>query len=68
MADSIIVSWPKSLASLQRSRARYADAEPLYQRALAILQKALGSDRRRTAPGWGSFLKFHAGGMSLGVV
>jgi hypothetical protein len=31
-----------SLAVLHRSQGRYADAEPLYQRSLAIYEKVLG--------------------------
>jgi tetratricopeptide (TPR) repeat protein len=38
-----------NLAELYRSQARYADAEPLYQRSLAILEKALGDDHASVA-------------------
>ncbi len=31
-----------NLAGLYRTQARYAEAEPLYQRSLAIFEKALG--------------------------
>ena len=33
-----------NLAVLYRDQGKYAEAEPLYQRALAIREKALGSD------------------------
>ena len=33
-----------NLAHLYRAQGRYADAEPLYKRALAIREKALGPD------------------------
>ena len=33
-----------NLAELYRAQGRYADAEPLYQRSLAIWEKALGSE------------------------
>jgi tetratricopeptide (TPR) repeat protein len=33
-----------SLADLYRAQGRYAEAEPLYERSLTILEKALGSD------------------------
>ncbi|MGH9656926.1 MAG: tetratricopeptide repeat protein, partial [Bryobacteraceae bacterium] len=38
-----------SLASLLKSKGDYAGAEPLYRRALAIRQKALGPDHPDTA-------------------
>jgi hypothetical protein len=40
---------PNNLALLYNSWGRYADAEPLYQRALAIREKALGPDHPNTA-------------------
>ena len=33
-----------NLAELYRNQGRYADAEPLYKRSLAIYEKALGPD------------------------
>ncbi len=33
-----------NLAGLYRDQGRYAEAEPLYQRSLVILNKALGSE------------------------
>ena len=38
-----------NLANLYRDRGWYVDAKPLYQRALAILEKALGSDHPNLA-------------------
>jgi tetratricopeptide (TPR) repeat protein len=37
------------LAVLYHNQARYAEAEPLYKRALAIYEKALGSDHPEVA-------------------
>jgi hypothetical protein len=36
------------LGNIRADQGRYAEAEPLYRRALAILERALGSDH---APG-----------------
>src|SRR4051812_16394692 len=33
-----------NLAAMYRAQGRYGEGEPLYRRALAILEKALGSD------------------------
>ena len=44
MADAL-----NQLAELYRSQSRYADAEPLYRRALAIWEKTLGRDHHDTA-------------------
>ncbi len=38
-----------NLAVLYKAQGRYAEAEPLYQRALAIYEKALGPDHPTTA-------------------
>ena len=38
-----------TLASLYRDQDRYGEAEPLYQRALAIDEKALGPDHPTVA-------------------
>jgi CHAT domain-containing protein len=38
-----------NLAELYRDQGRYADAEPLYKRSLAIWEKALGPDHARVA-------------------
>ena len=38
-----------NLAQLYRDQGRYADAEPLYKRALAIYEKSLGPDHRDVA-------------------
>jgi tetratricopeptide (TPR) repeat protein len=38
-----------NLAELYRVQAKYAQAEPLYQRALAILEKALGPEHPNVA-------------------
>ena len=38
-----------NLASLYRAQGRYAQAEPLYQRSLAIVDKALGPDHPHVA-------------------
>ena len=40
-----------NLAGLYQTQGRYAEAEPLYKRALAIYEKALGPDHPRSAPG-----------------
>ncbi len=37
------------LAELYRAQGRYAEAEPLYQRALAIAEKALGPEHPHVA-------------------
>ncbi len=37
-------SWPLSIASLYYDQGKYAEAEPLNQRALAIWEKALGPE------------------------
>ena len=37
------------LALLYKNQGRYGEAEPLYQRALAICEKALGPDHPDTA-------------------
>jgi len=37
------------LANYAQARAEYAEAEPLFQRSLAILEKALGPDHPNTA-------------------
>ena len=37
-----------NLANLYYSQGKYAEAEPLYQRSLAIVEKALGSDHPNT--------------------
>jgi tetratricopeptide (TPR) repeat protein len=37
-----------NLAGLYDSQGKYAEAEPLYQRALAISEKALGPDHPHT--------------------
>ena len=47
-----IPTWPLSLnnlAGLYRDQGKYAQAEPLYQRALAIREKALGPEHPDTA-------------------
>jgi CHAT domain-containing protein len=38
-----------AVAQLYRTQGRYADAEPLYKRSLAIAEKALGPDHRHVA-------------------
>ena len=40
-----------NLAGLYRNQGRYADAEPLYKRSLAIDEKALGPDHPAVATG-----------------
>ena len=37
------------MANLRRLQGRYADAEPLYQRSLAIREKVLGRDHPEVA-------------------
>ena len=39
------------MAFLYQSQRRYAEAEPLYQRALAIVEKALGPEHPHVAGG-----------------
>jgi len=44
------VAWSlNGLAELYRAEGQYAKAEPLFQRALAILEKALGPDHPNVA-------------------
>ncbi len=38
-----------NLAELYRAQGRYAEAEPLYRRALAIVEKALGPEHPHVA-------------------
>ncbi len=38
-----------NLAALNQAQGRYAEAEPQYQRSLAILEKALGPDHPNVA-------------------
>ncbi len=40
-----------NLAALYHVQGRYADAEPLYKRTLAILEKALGPEHPNVATG-----------------
>ena len=40
-----------NLAALHRDQGRYEEAEPLYQRAVAILEKSLGADHPNTKMG-----------------
>ena len=44
LSDVILAATLNNLASLYKEEARYADTEPLYKRALAIREKALGPD------------------------
>ena len=39
-----------SLALLYQAQGKYAEAEPLYERALAIVEKAVGPRKRRSPP------------------
>ena len=41
--------WSFALAKMYHDRGRYAEAEPLYKRALAISEKALGPDHPNVA-------------------
>ncbi len=43
-ADGYFARGHFLLASLYQSRGKYAEAEPLYERSLAIMEKALGSE------------------------
>ncbi len=46
-SSTVARSWPASLnnlAALYQAQGRYAEAEPLYRRSLAIVEKALGPD------------------------
>ncbi len=47
--DSRLAATLNNLAELYRTQGRYAEAEPLYRRALAIDEKALGSDHPNVA-------------------
>ena len=44
------ISW---LAGLYRAQGRYAEAEPLFKRALAVSEKALGPDHPGAVRGGG---------------
>ena len=49
LSDVILAATLNNLASLYKEEARYADAEPLYKRVLAITEKALGPDHPSVA-------------------
>ena len=49
LKSSKIASSLNNLAMLHHKQGRYAEAEPLYQRSLAIKQKALGTEHPRVA-------------------
>ncbi len=44
-----------SLAELYRAQGKYTEAEPLYQRALAIVEKALGPEHPQVATVLGNY-------------
>ena len=44
LSDVILATSLNSLAVLYDEQGRYADAEPLYKRSLAINEKALGPE------------------------
>ena len=44
LSDVILAATLNNLAERYKEEGRYADAEPLYKRALAIREKALGPD------------------------
>ena len=41
---AILIKWDKRIGTLERTRGNYAEAEALYQRALAITENALGRE------------------------
>jgi len=47
---SIPAAWARIEALLYKAQGKYAEAEPLYQRALAITEKALGPEHPSVAP------------------
>jgi tetratricopeptide (TPR) repeat protein len=47
--DVILAATLNNLAELYKEEGRYADAEPLYKRVLAINEKALGPDHPSVA-------------------
>ena len=47
--DPRLATSLNNLAELYRAQGKYAEAEPLYQRALAILEKALGPEHPNVA-------------------
>jgi tetratricopeptide (TPR) repeat protein len=55
-----------NLANLYRSQGRYADAEPLYLRALAILFHSLGTDHPNTQTIGQNFCRFITAVMQAG--
>ena len=48
-----------SLAELYGAQGKYTEAEPLYQRALAIAEKALGPEQPTVAAGVGSLAELY---------
>ena len=44
LSDVILAATLNNQAELYKEQGRYADAEPLYKRLLAIREKALGRD------------------------
>jgi tetratricopeptide (TPR) repeat protein len=51
-----------NLADLYSAQGRYADAEPLYKRALAIFEKALGPDHPSVASALNNLASLHKSG------
>ena len=49
LSDIILAATLNNLAELYKEEGRYADAEPLCKRALAIREKALGPDHADVA-------------------
>src|SRR5215213_11418930 len=49
LSDVILASTLNNLAERYKQEGRYADAEPLYKRVLAINEKARGPDHRSIA-------------------
>ena len=49
LSDVILAATLNNLAERYKEEGRYADAEPLYKRALAIREKALGPDHPAVA-------------------
>ena len=54
MAESL-----NNLAALYQAQGKYAAAEPLYKRALALWEKALGADHPHVATVLGNMAEFY---------
>ncbi len=54
--DPRLANGLNNLALLYHDQGKYAEAEPLYKRSLAILEKALGPEHPNVATGLGNYI------------